>query len=67
MNKEELWQAVLAQIQFGVSRANFATWFRNTKVISKKDGEVIISVPNSFSKEWLSSKYHDTILKILRM
>jgi len=66
MNNEELWQAVLAQIQFGVSRANFATWFRNTKIISKKDGEVMISVPNSFSKEWLSNKYQNTILKILR-
>ena len=66
MDKEELWQAVLAQIQFGVSRANFATWFRNTKILSKKDGEIIVSVPNSFSKEWLSSKYHNTILKILR-
>jgi chromosomal replication initiator protein len=66
MTNEELWQAVLAQIQFAVSRANFATWFRNTKIVSNKNGEVLISVPNSFSKEWLSNKYHSLILKILR-
>ena len=66
MNKEELWQAVLAQIQLSTSRANFATWFHNTKIISEDNGEISISVPNSFSKEWLSNKYHSSILKIIR-
>jgi chromosomal replication initiator protein len=66
MTNEELWQAVLAQIQFAVSRANFATWFKNTKIISNKNGEILISVPNSFSKEWLNNKYQSLILKILR-
>jgi len=66
INKEELWQAVLAQIQLSTSRANFATWFHNTKIISEDNGEILISVPNSFSKEWLSNKYHGSILKIIR-
>ncbi|MEK7103920.1 MAG: chromosomal replication initiator protein DnaA [Patescibacteria group bacterium] len=66
MDNEELWQAVLAQAQFDVSRANFATWFNNTKILSNKNGEVVVSVPNNFSKEWLSSKYQSLILKILR-
>ena len=38
MNKEELWQAVLAQIQLSTSRANFATWFHNTKIIYEDNG-----------------------------
>ena len=65
MNKEELWQAVLAQIQLNISQANFATWFKDTNVISYKDGEVLISVPNSFAKEWLENKYGKTIFKIV--
>jgi len=66
MNTEELWQAVLAQVQFNVSRANFATWFRNTKIVEVKNGKAIISVENTFSKEWLTNKYSSLILKILR-
>ena len=66
MNKEELWQAVLAQIQFNTSPANFATWFKNTGILFKKEGQVIISVPNNFSKEWLENKYNKLIFKILR-
>jgi len=65
MTNEELWQTVLAQIQLNVSQANFATWFKNTEITSQKDGKAIVSVPNSFVKEWLENKYNRTILKIL--
>lgn len=66
MDKDELWQAVLAQIQLNISPANFATWFKNTGIINLKDGEVLISVPNSFAKEWLEQKYNKNIFKIVR-
>ncbi|MDP3981971.1 MAG: chromosomal replication initiator protein DnaA [bacterium] len=66
MTKEELWQTVLSQLQFKISPANFATWLKNTHVLTKGDGSVVISVPNNFSKEWLENKYHKTILQILR-
>ena len=65
MTNEELWQSVLAQIQLNISQANFATWFKNTEIISQKKEKVIISVPNSFVKEWLENKYNKTILKII--
>ncbi|KKP31313.1 MAG: hypothetical protein A2312_00625 [Candidatus Staskawiczbacteria bacterium RIFOXYB2_FULL_32_9] len=65
MDNKELWQSVLAQMQFHVSKANFATWFQNTEIILKEDKTVIISVPNAFSKEWLSNKYNKLILKAL--
>jgi len=66
MVNEELWQAVLAQIQLNISSANFATWFKNTQITSQKNGVVFISVPNSFVKEWLEQKYNKIIVKILR-
>ena len=65
INQEELWQAVLAQIQLNISQANFATWFKDTKIINWEGEKVIISTPNSFAKEWLENKYHKLIFKIL--
>ena len=65
MTKEELWQTVLAQIQFKISKANFATWFKNTEILNKKEGAITVSVPNAFSKEWLEQKYNKFILKTL--
>lgn len=65
MSNNELWQSVLAQVQFHISKASFATWFQNTEIISRNNEVVVISVPNAFSKEWLSKKYNKLILKIL--
>jgi chromosomal replication initiator protein len=65
MNNNELWQSVLAQIQLNISQANFETWFKNTKIISQKRDKIVISVPNSFVKEWLENKYNKTIFKII--
>jgi chromosomal replication initiator protein len=66
MTEQELWQAVLADIELQTSRANFITWFRNTYVASRKNGVVSVAVPNGFTREWLQSKYHKAILKSLR-
>ena len=66
MIKEELWQATLAQLQFQISPANFATWLKKTYILSQKEGQVLVSVPNNFSKEWLEQKYNKLIFKILR-
>ena len=65
MTNEELWQTVLAEIELNISRANFITWFRNTHILSEKEGEVLVSVPNSFTKEWLENKYNGFIFKTL--
>ncbi|MCJ7829523.1 hypothetical protein MUP50_00315 [Patescibacteria group bacterium] len=65
MTNEELWQAVLAQIQLNISSANFATWFKGTRIYSQKEGRITVSVPNSFAKEWLENKYNKIIYKIL--
>ncbi len=66
MDNNELWQSVLAQMQLCISRANFATWFQNTEIALKDNERIIISVPNAFSKEWLSNKYYKIILKTMR-
>jgi chromosomal replication initiator protein len=66
MTKEEIWHNVLAQIKLNLSPANFATWFSNTKISEINDGVVVLSVPNSFSREWIEQKYKHEILKFLK-
>jgi chromosomal replication initiator protein len=66
VTNEELWQAALGEIELSISKANYITWFKSTNILSKKDGQVIISVPNAFTKEWLENKYNKLILKALR-
>ena len=66
MNHEDLWKSVLGEIEFEVSRANFATWFKHTSIQHVQDGIATVAAPNAFAKEWLEKKFHKNILKSLR-
>jgi len=66
MNPKELWQTALGEIELSISRANFITWFKNTEIFSKKEGQITISTPNGFTREWLENKYNKLIFKALR-
>ena len=61
MEKEKLWQSILAEIQLNISQANFNTWFKNTRLLEYNDGSLKIAVPNGFTKEWIKNKHNDTI------
>lgn len=65
MNNHELWQAVLAELELSVSKANFITWFKNTGIVGYNLGQVVICVPSAFTRAWLEKKYHQTIIRSL--
>ncbi len=66
MDYKQLWDGVLVEVEMTVSKASFNTWFKDTFISGWSDGAIILSVPNTFVKEWLSNKYHNVILKSLR-
>jgi len=66
MTNQEIWQIALGEIELSISTANFITWFKNTSIVSVKDGKIIIGVPNGFTREWLENKYNKLILQTLR-
>lgn len=67
LNKEQLWQIILGEMELQISKANFVTWFKNAHISSIEDsGEtIIISLPNEFTKVWFEKKYHKKIFEIL--
>ncbi len=66
MNREKLWQAALGQLELRVSQGNFLTWFRDTKIKQNDKGTVTVETPSAFAHEWLSRKYHNSILEVLQ-
>ncbi len=66
MDNKQLWDSVLGEIEITVSRANFSTWFKHTRITKQENGIVFIGVPNEFVREWLSSKFNKLLLKSLR-
>ncbi len=66
MTNDQLWQAVLGELELAISKANFTTWFRNTYIASRERDGVVVAVPNTFTKAWLENKYHSTVVKALQ-
>ncbi len=66
MTNEELWKAVLGEMELSISRANFVTWFKNTSVVARDKSAIVVSVPNGFIKEWLENKFNKKILQSVR-
>ena len=66
MELDQLWQLTLGEMEVQLSRANFATWLKNSHLVEKKDGTFFVSLPNNFAKEWVENKYNKNILGIIR-
>ncbi len=66
MNTNELWQAVLGELELTLSKANFTTWFKQTFISEVRENSVIVGVPNLFTKAWLEKKYAKEILQSLQ-
>ena len=66
MLNEDLWKAVLTEMELALSKANFTTWFKGTSLVSNNHGCVLVSVPNGFIREWLENKFNKQIFLIIR-
>ena len=67
MDINQIWQSTLAELEIQISRPNFLTWLKNSRLIKKEDdGHAVVGLINNFAKEWVENKYHKTILEILR-
>lgn len=66
MTNEQLWQAILGELELTLSKANFTTWFKNTFIIRQENNGVMVGVPNAFTKAWLENKYQEDITEALK-
>jgi chromosomal replication initiator protein len=65
MQAEKIWQAALGELQLQVSKANYDTWLKDTKGIDYANGVFTVAVPTAFIAEWLKSRLHSVVCRIL--
>lgn len=63
--QDNLWQAVLGEIELSVSRGSFVTWFKRTRLLKCSDDSVVIGVGTVFIKQQMEKRYNDLIAKTL--
>lgn len=57
MNARQLWQAVLADLEGGISRNAFANWFANTSLSTVSDDVATVTAPHAFAASTLQARY----------
>lgn len=62
---QDIWLAVLGEIETSVSHAVFATWFKPTEVIIYDDGSFSIAVSNIFAKQQFEAKFNQLVVAAL--
>src|SRR5438132_5877039 len=69
LNLKQLWSAALGELQVGLTKGNYDTWFKDTAIVSEEDDVFMVGVPNAFAREWLENKYRqqvrDTLQRLL--
>lgn len=67
MNKplDEIWKAVLTEMQTKISQANFHTLFKNTHLLSLDDGIATIAAPSTMIIDLLQKRFATDIQQIL--
>lgn len=65
MDTVGLWQAILGEIEVSVSKGNYVTWFKNTRLLKIKNGTVTIGAPNVFITQHLENKFGELIKDLL--
>ena len=67
MTNQQLWQAIMGNMEVEISRHNFQTWYQHTMILEKADDYIVVGVPNLFTKQWLQAKYQPEMMKALKM
>ncbi len=61
---DSVWKKIQNQLQKFYGEAVFNSWISLLRFISNKNGEVSLSAPTKFIKEWISIHYIDKILAL---
>src|SRR5882762_8275671 len=66
LNLKQLWHAALGELQLGLTKANYDTWFKDTAIVSEEDDVYCVGVPNAFAREWLENNCRQQVRDALR-
>lgn len=59
---EDLWLSILRYLEPQIPRGQFITWFRDTAVLGREEGKLVIGLPLPMALSWHMEHYRDQTL-----
>lgn len=53
----QLWQQILSIVKPKISKPSYDTWLKSSKAVEFNGSILTVSTPNTFTKDWLESRY----------
>ena len=63
---QELWSTILEEVSGTIETPSFMAWFHGTVPVSLKSKILTLSVPNSYAREYIQSRFSEEIEATLR-
>ncbi|PWI21537.1 chromosomal replication initiator protein DnaA [Kurthia zopfii] len=63
---KHFWEQVLNDVQKILSKPSFDTWLKSTELIAYENDQLTVSVPNSFTRDWLAQNYVSMIQDVIK-
>src|SRR5436305_13511522 len=57
MTSDALWSEVAARLKAALSDSAYRTWFGDATAGTISNGELVVAVPNNFSREWIETHF----------
>ena len=57
LTAESLWDDIARRLRETISETTYETWFAHAEPRSLRDGELEVSVPNDFTRDWIESHF----------
>ncbi|MCK5178685.1 MAG: AAA family ATPase, partial [Candidatus Omnitrophica bacterium] len=65
MSLKDLWQKAQEEIEAGVGKTSYETWFAAVEINEKKPDTLIIESPDDFFKSWIVEHYQNLLEEII--
>ena len=62
---QEVWKAVLGELQLQLPRPTYETWLKQTEGVCYEDQSLVVEVPTPFAVAWLERRMYQSIQKTL--
>jgi len=57
LTAEGVWNEISGRLREAMSESTFATWFDQVDVIEVNDRELVLGVPNDFTRDWIDRHF----------
>ena len=57
MTADALWSEVAGRLKGALNDSAYRTWFGEARPVAISNGELLVAVPNNFTREWIETHF----------